>query len=132
VYVWHARRRGLVAKVAVGLPAASVAFSPDGGHLAVGGGNGALRVLSGRDWSHLQAEVKQVRAQGAVRVGRWLPAHVQAKGCWPRLEFAMGAYPLFTPWQAAMQRRTPHADVHTPLHPSLWPTLRRPAVGRHD
>lgn len=39
---------GLQAKVNIGLPARSVAFSPNGAHLAVGTVTGAIRVVQVR------------------------------------------------------------------------------------
>lgn len=45
MFLWHAKKRQLVAKVNVGAPSHSVAFSPNGAHLAVGTVTGAIKVL---------------------------------------------------------------------------------------
>ncbi|KAG2450199.1 hypothetical protein HYH02_000301 [Chlamydomonas schloesseri] len=45
VFMWNAKRRQLVAKVNIGEKAQSVAFSPNGAHLAVGTVTGMVKVL---------------------------------------------------------------------------------------
>ncbi|PNH12713.1 Lipoxygenase y domain-containing protein 1 [Tetrabaena socialis] len=45
VFMWNAKRRQLVAKVNIGIEAQSVAFSPNGAHLAVGTITGLVKVL---------------------------------------------------------------------------------------
>ncbi|CAG9464667.1 unnamed protein product [Pedinophyceae sp. YPF-701] len=49
VSFWDARRRQLLAKVNIGLPACAVDFSPNGLHLAIGCGEGSVRVLATSD-----------------------------------------------------------------------------------
>ncbi|KAF5837533.1 hypothetical protein DUNSADRAFT_4226 [Dunaliella salina] len=57
VFLWNARRRQLIAKVNVGLAARSVAFSPNGAHLAVGTITGSIRVVQVEDMSQKVAEM---------------------------------------------------------------------------
>lgn len=58
VHLWDAKRRQLIAKVFLGHPAECVAFSPDGAHLAVGCGDGFIKVIS---TDSLRKTVKEVK-----------------------------------------------------------------------
>ncbi|KAI8462529.1 MAG: hypothetical protein J3K34DRAFT_500007 [Monoraphidium minutum] len=80
VYVWHARRRGLIAKVTIGLPALCLAFSPDGRHLAVGTAAGVVRVLDAGELSAVVAELDE--GPEAVEVLSYSPdgAHLAVAG----------------------------------------------------
>eukprot|EP00775_Hariotina_reticulata_P001782 gene1782-2116_t len=61
LYVWHGKRRQLMAKVNVGMAARSAAFAPEGAHLAVGGATGTIKVLNVADMTQLVAEMCQPR-----------------------------------------------------------------------
>lgn len=49
------------AQVDVGMPSHSVDFNPDGNHLAIGGVNGSVKVLSVADMNQLVAQVSDCR-----------------------------------------------------------------------
>ena len=56
IHLFNAKRRMLMAKVAVGEPAHSVAFSPNGAHLAVGTTLGTVKVLLSEDMAKVVAQ----------------------------------------------------------------------------
>lgn len=58
VHLWDAKRRQIIAKVHVGRMARSVAFSPDGKHLAIGCADGFLKVLSAES---LKTTIKEAK-----------------------------------------------------------------------
>uniref|UniRef100_A0A383W527 PLAT domain-containing protein n=1 Tax=Tetradesmus obliquus TaxID=3088 RepID=A0A383W527_TETOB len=57
IFVWHGRRRQLMAQVDIGMPSHAVDFSSDGAHLAVGGTSGAIKVLNAADMNQLVAQM---------------------------------------------------------------------------
>lgn len=60
----------LQAKVSIGEPAHSIAFSPDGNHLAVGTVAGSVKVLLASDMSQLVAQVGSGFSFGLCGSGR--------------------------------------------------------------
>ncbi|GLC44364.1 hypothetical protein PLESTF_000049800 [Pleodorina starrii] len=61
VFLWNAKRRQLLAKVNIGVEARSVAFSPNGAHLAVGTITGMIKVLLVENLTHKVAEVHTLK-----------------------------------------------------------------------
>ncbi|KAG2499991.1 hypothetical protein HYH03_002273 [Edaphochlamys debaryana] len=61
VFMWNAKRRQLVAKVNIGVEAQSVAFSPNGAHLAVGTITGMVKVLMVENLTQKVAEMHTLK-----------------------------------------------------------------------
>ncbi|GFR41097.1 hypothetical protein Agub_g1741 [Astrephomene gubernaculifera] len=61
VFLWNARRRQLLAKVNIGVEARSLAFSPNGAHLAVGTITGTVKVLLVENLTQKVAELSTLK-----------------------------------------------------------------------
>ncbi|KXZ56858.1 hypothetical protein GPECTOR_1g774 [Gonium pectorale] len=61
VFLWNAKRRQLLAKVNIGVEARSVAFSPNGAHLAVGTITGMVKVLRVENLTQKVAELHTLK-----------------------------------------------------------------------